>query len=70
MGEVLKLNGHRRHESKQIVIGQPFGLPPFYADSEGYIYYETANGKDYWLDDEGERAKFLEDGGVSLNKDI
>ena len=35
MGEVLKLNGHRRHESKQIVIGQPFGLPPFYVDSEG-----------------------------------
>ena len=53
MEEELKLHGHRRHESKQIVIGQPFGLPPFYVDSEGYIYYETTNGKEYWLDDEG-----------------
>ena len=61
MGEVLKLHGHSRHESKQIVIGQPFGLPPFYVDSEGYIYYETANGKEYWLDDEGKRIKFRED---------
>lgn len=61
MGEVLKLNGHRRHESKQIVIGQYFGLPPLYVDSEGYIYYETANGKEYWLNDKGERAKFCED---------
>lgn len=61
MGEVLKLHGHRRHESKQIVIGHPFGLPPLYVDSEGYIYYETANGKEYWLDDKGERAKFRED---------
>lgn len=61
MGEVLKLHGHKRHESKQIVIGQTFGLPPFYVDSEGYIYYETANGKEYWLDDKGERAKFRED---------
>lgn len=61
MGEVLKLHGHRRHESKQIVIGQHFGLPPLYVDSEGYIYYETANGKEYWLNDKGERAKFRED---------
>ena len=61
MGEVLKLHGHRRPESKQIVIGQPFGLPPLYVDSEGYIYYETANGKEYWLDDKGERIKFRED---------
>lgn len=35
MEEVMKLHGHRRHESKQIVIGQRFGLPPFYVDSEG-----------------------------------
>ena len=61
MKKEFKLHGHRRHESKQIVIGQPFGLPPFYVDSEGYIYYETANGKKYWLDDEGERIKFRED---------
>lgn len=61
MEEVLKLHGHRRHESKQIVIGQYFGLPPFYVDSEGYIYYETANGKEYWLNDKGERVKFRED---------
>lgn len=61
MGEVLKLHGLRRHESKQIVIGQHFGLPPLYVDSEGYIYYETANGKEYWLNDKGERAKFRED---------
>jgi hypothetical protein len=61
MGEVLKLHGHRRHESKQIVIGQHFGLPPLYVDSEGYIYYETANGKEYWLNDKGKRAKFRED---------
>ena len=61
MGEVLKLHEHRRHESKQIVIGQPFGLPPLYVDSEGYIYYETANGKEYWLDDKGERITFRED---------
>lgn len=61
MGEVLKLHGHRRHESKQIVIGQPFGLPPLLVDSEGYIYYETANGKEYWLNDKGEPAKFRED---------
>lgn len=70
MKEEFKLHGHRRHESKQIVIGQHFGLPPLLVDSEGYIYYETENGKEYWLNDEGERAKFLEDGGVSLNKDI
>jgi hypothetical protein len=43
------------------VIGQPFGLPPFYVDSDGYIYYETTNGKEYWLDDEGKRIKFRED---------
>lgn len=61
MGEVLKLHGHRRHESKQIVIGQHFGLPSLLVDSEGYIYYETANGKEYWLDDKGERIKFRED---------
>ena len=61
MEEVLKLHGHRRHESKQIVIGQHFGLQQFYVDSEGYIYYETANGKEYWLDDGGERIKFRED---------
>ena len=61
MGEVLKLHGHRRHESKQIVIGQHFGLPPLYVDSEGYICYETAEGKEYWLDDEGKRIKFRED---------
>jgi hypothetical protein len=61
MVEVLKLHGHRRHESKQIVIGKPFGLPQFYVDSEGYIYYETANGKEYWLNDKGERVKFRED---------
>ena len=61
MEEVLKLHGHKRHESKQIVIGQPFGLPSFYVDSDGYIYYETANGKEYWLDDEGKRIKFRED---------
>lgn len=61
MEEVLKLHGHRRHESKQIVLGQYFGLPPFYVDSEGYIYYETANGKEYWFNDKGERAKFRED---------
>lgn len=60
MGEVLKLHGHRRHESKQIVIGYPFGLPPLYVDSEGYIYYETTNDKEYWLDDEGKRIKFRE----------
>ena len=61
MEEVMKLHGHRRHESKQIVIGQHFGLPPLYVDSEGYIYYETANGKEYWLDDKVERIKFRED---------
>ena len=61
MEEVLKLHGHKRHESKQIVIGQHFGLPPLYVDSEGYIYYETANGKEYWLDGEGERIKLRED---------
>lgn len=61
MGEVLKLHGHKRHESKKIVIGQPFGLPPFYVDSDGYIYYETTDGREYWLDDEGERIKFRED---------
>ena len=61
MEEVLKLHGHRRHESKQIVIGQYFGLPPFYVDSEGYIYFETENGKEYWLNDKGERVKFRED---------
>lgn len=53
MGEVLKLHGHRHHESKQIVIAQP----PLYVDSEGYICSETANGKEYWLDDGGERIK-------------
>lgn len=31
MGKVLKLHGHRRHESKQIVIAQP----PLYVDSRG-----------------------------------
>ena len=61
MKKEFKLHGHRRHESKQIVIGQPFGLPPFYVDSEGYIYYETAHGKEYWLYDEGGRIKFRED---------
>lgn len=61
MKEELKLHGYRRNESKQIVIGQPFGLPPLYVDSEGYIYYETTNGKEYWLNDKGERAKFRED---------
>lgn len=61
MGEVLKLHGHKRHESKQIVIGQHFGLPPFYVDSKGYIYYETADGKEYWLDGNGKRIKFRED---------
>ena len=61
MGEVLKLHGHRRHESKQIVIGQRFSLPPFYVDSEGYIYFETENGKEYWLNDKGEQVKFRED---------
>lgn len=61
MEEVLKLHGHRRHESKQIVIGQPFGLPPFYVDTGGYIYYETEKGKEYWLNDKGERVKFRED---------
>lgn len=61
MGEVLKLHGHKRHESKQIVIGRHFGLPPLLVDSEGYIYYETDNGKEYWLNDKGERAKFCED---------
>lgn len=40
---------YRRHPSKQIVIGQRFGLPPFYVDSNGYIYFETDNGKEYWL---------------------
>jgi hypothetical protein len=61
MAEELRLHGHRRHESKQIVIGQRFGLPPFYVDSEGYIYFETENGKEYWLNDKGERVKFRED---------
>lgn len=61
MGEGLRLHGHKRHESKQIVTGHRFGLPPFYVDSEGYIYYETANGKEYWLDDKGERIKFREE---------
>lgn len=61
MTEELRLHGHRRHESKQIVIGQCFGLPPFYVDSEGYIYFETENGKEYWLNDKGERVKFHED---------
>ena len=60
MEEGLKLHGHRRHESKQILGGQHFGLPPFYVDSEGYIYYETSKGKEYWLNDKGERVKFLE----------
>lgn len=53
MGEVLKLHGHRHHESEQIVIGQPL----LYVDSEGYIYSETANGKECWLDDQDERIK-------------
>lgn len=61
MTEELRLHRHKRHESKQIVIGQHFGLPPFYVDSEGYIYYETVNGKEYWLNDKGERVKFRED---------
>ena len=61
MGDVLKLHGHRRHESKQIVIGQHFGLPPLLVDPEGYIYHETANGKEYWLNDKGERVKFHEE---------
>lgn len=61
MTEELRLHGHRRHESKQIVIGQPFGLPQLYVDSEGYIYHETANGKEYWLNNKGERVKFREE---------
>ena len=61
MKEELRLHGYRRHESKQIVTGKYFGLPPFYADSEGYIYFETENGKEYWLNDKGERVKFRED---------
>lgn len=61
MEEVLKLHGYRRHESKQIVIGQHFGLPPLLVDSDGYIYYETEKGKEYWLNDKGERVKFRED---------
>ena len=61
MTEELRLHGLRRHESKQIVIGQHFGLPPFYVDSKGYIYFETENGKEYWLNDKGERVKFRED---------
>lgn len=52
---------YRRHPSKQVVIGQHFGLPPLLIDSEGYIYYKTANGIEYWLNDKGERAKFRED---------
>lgn len=57
----MKRTEYRRHPSKQIVIGQRFGLPPFYVDSEGYIYYETENGKEYWLNDKGGRVKFRED---------
>ena len=57
----MKRTEYRRHLSKQIVIGQRFGLPPFYVDSEGYIYFETDNGKEYWLNDKGERVKFRED---------
>ena len=37
MEEILKLHGHKRHESKQIVIGQHFGLPSLLVDSEGYL---------------------------------
>lgn len=43
------------------MVGQHFGLPPFYVDSEGYIYFETENGKECWLNDKGERVKFRED---------
>ena len=35
MKEEFKLHGHKRHESKQIVIGQHFGLPPLLVDSGG-----------------------------------
>ena len=62
MEEGLKLHGHKRHESKQILGGQSFGLPAlYYVDPEGYIYFESENGKEYKLNDKGERVKFRED---------
>lgn len=57
---------NRRHESKQLLGGQFFGLTDLpkpklpYVDSEGYMYYKTENGRDYPLNDKGERVKFLE----------
>lgn len=58
----LKLHGHKRHVSKQILGGQFFGLPGApYVDSEGYIYFKTKDGIEYLLNDKGERVKFRED---------
>lgn len=56
---------NKRHESKQLLGGQQFGLTDLpklpYVDSEGYMYYETENGRDYPLNGKGERIKFRED---------
>lgn len=35
-----------------------YGLPfKYYLDEEGYIYNETKDGREYLLDDKGERVK-------------
>ena len=58
---------NKRHESKQLLGDQQFGLTDLpksklpYVDSEGYMYYETENGVEYPLNEKGERVKFRED---------
>lgn len=58
---------NRRHESKQLLGGQQFGLTNLpkpklpYVDSEGYMYYRTESGIEYPLNDKGERIKFRKD---------
>lgn len=52
------LEFHGRHKSKLIVMRYRYGLPfKCYLDEEGYIYNETKDGREYLLDDKGERVK-------------
>jgi len=52
------LEFHGRHESKLIVMRYRYGLPfKYYLDEEGYIYNKTKDGREYLLDDKGERVK-------------
>ena len=52
------LEFYGRHESKLIVMRYRYGLPfKYYLDEEGCIYNETKDGREYLLDDKGERVK-------------